>query len=423
MNTHYKTIDEKSTNITNNIGLNINMSKIIIFLILLFALNFLNLQRYLFIILTGVFALYTIIHKKSIVTNLEMCILLLFSLSYCIFYSQYNSYITSTVIQIGIFPVVSYSIGLNLYRNCKDMGNKIIWAIVIGLFINGALNMYLFYQAGENLRVVPQFWSGEILVATLNNCFFMMMASLLYISIFIIKKHRVKIILWICIGFGMVSSISTASRTLIYVTILVFMLNLAIHFYLNSDKASENLNIVLKASFLVLIIITMFSVNAFNLKDKYESSALSERFKTENLNMDNEPRFITQLKVLGQVFEHPFGDKKIDLYGLDYAHNMWLDTLYSVGIFPFIFLSIYSLLTIRRILKIIKNRYLSIEDTLILFSVTAAVNINFFLEPILEGLPYYFVLMCMINGVAFGKYSIENKKIDNMYNKKRLVIR
>lgn len=413
MNTHYKKIDAKSDNITNNImnniSLSINMSKIIIFLILLFSLNFLNLQKYLFIILTGIFALYTIIHKKSIVINLEMCILLLFSLSYCIFYSQYHSYITSTVIEIGIFPVLAYFIGLNIFRNCKNIGNQIIWAIVMGLFMNGALNMYLFYQAGQNLRLIPQFWSGETLVATLNNCFFMMMTSLLYISIFIIKKYRFKIILWICIGFGIVSSISTASRTLIYITILVFMLNLAIHFYLNSNKASENLKIVLKASFLVLMIIVMFSINAFNLKDKYESSALNERFKTEDLNIDSEPRFITQIKVLGQVFEHPFGDRQMDLYGLEYAHNMWLDTLNAVGVFPFVFLVIYSLLTIRTIYKIVKTRCLNIEDTLILFSVTMSVYTNFMLEPIIEGFPYYFILMCMVNGVAYGKYNVANQ--------------
>ena len=99
----------------------------------------------------------------------------------------------------------------------------------------------------------------------------------------------------------------------------------------------------------------------------------------------------------------------MDLYGLEYAHNMWLDTLNAVGVFPFVFLVIYSLLTIRTIYKIVKTRCLNIEDTLILFSVTMSVYTNFMLEPIIEGFPYYFILMCMVNGVAYGKYNVANQ--------------
>lgn len=98
------------------------------------------------------------------------------------------------------------------------------------------------------------------------------------------------------------------------------------------------------------------------------------------------------------MLAYPYGGSKI-LQG-NYAHNLWIDTINTVGIIPFYLITLYSILTMLNLIKLIKNNNIKDDIKHLLFSIYLGLSINFMLEPILEGVPYLFATMCIINGLT-----------------------
>ncbi|KWX87462.1 hypothetical protein AMQ83_12970 [Paenibacillus riograndensis] len=97
--------------------------------------------------------------------------------------------------------------------------------------------------------------------------------------------------------------------------------------------------------------------------------------------------------------------------GLNYAHNLWLDVLYSTGIIPFFLLAIFTMLCIKNVVYISKRRNVNKLFIFVIISVYAGYLLNFMVEPILEGVPYMFLSFCLLNGMI-KKYFDLNKNTE-----------
>lgn len=105
--------------------------------------------------------------------------------------------------------------------------------------------------------------------------------------------------------------------------------------------------------------------------------------------------------VISSMFSNPFGNNNAD--ELLYAHNLWLDVIRQTGIFPCILLlgitwTGYSSL---RKLLIVKKDAISF----VLLSLTTINFVYCMAEPVIEGIPLYFYLFCMLIGFNIQTYS------------------
>ncbi|MDM0948412.1 hypothetical protein QTI79_04170 [Clostridium perfringens] len=276
--------------------------------------------------------------------------------------------------------------------------------------------MVLFYKYPIEGRMVTDFWTKLPRTATLQGIFFSMMVSLFFYSIFIIKSKKEKFLKFLLIGciiFSIIATLNTATRTLIYISILVFIINIIIYFYLSKKNFKKIIKLIILLGIILNIIIIIYNTDTFGLKTAIENTQLYKREVLLQSSGYKDERFKSYTEILSGIYLYPMGGRKIDIT-LKYAHNLWLDTALVVGIIPFINLIIYTILTLFTIIYFLKNKYISEKNKYLITSVYSALIINFMVEPILEGIPHIFILSVIINGITnkyiiLTKHEIKNK--------------
>lgn len=377
-------------------------------ILFLFSLNFMNRSNYIYVALIFIAGVY--MYKKNIKISLtsEFFILTICFTSYFLIYANYFYVSLQSFITYWIGPISGYFIGYHIINKRGNIdSNKVNFAIVWGLFIHGMLNMILFISGGNNGRVIPDIWLGIGILATLQGTFFTLISGLLFYSLYITKSILNKIILIVAILFSIYSTLQTASRTLLIIVIITLLVNIAIYIFLNKIKLNTLLNIIIKIILSGLVITICYTSNLLQIKDIYENSQLYKRVNSEHqLSLQEDGRFEMYKEVSKEMFNYPMGGDKMPVIG--YAHNLWLDTAKMVGIIPFFLLLIYTIMTILTLLKFIKNKYIQDEKKYLITSIYISMTLNFMVEPILEGVPYMFIMMCIINGST--RYILDSTK-------------
>ena len=95
------------------------------------------------------------------------------------------------------------------------------------------------------------------------------------------------------------------------------------------------------------------------------------------------------------MFNYPLGG----LRETSYYHNLWLDVGRVAGIFPFLCMIVYTIAINWHAIQIIKDKQVSIWFRYLILCVYLGIQINFFVEPILEGLLDFFLIFTVINGM------------------------
>ena len=261
------------------------------------------------------------------------------------------------------------------------------------------LNMILYFTRGVDGRLVPNIWTGGWTTATLQGTFFTLICSLLFYSIYIVESRFKKVCLIFSILFCIYSTLQIASRTILIIIFITLIVNVMLYVYLNQTKYKRLLNIFLKMLLIISIIIICYNINFLKIKDIYEQSEFYNRVNSEyQTNLQEDPRFEMYRTVIKEMFNYPMGGKKIS--GINYAHNLWLDIANVVGIIPFFLIVLYSIMTLLTIAKFIKNKYIREKKKYLVISLYSSMTINFMVEPILEGVPYMFIIMCILNGAT-----------------------
>ena len=386
-----------------NKKLNELYNKLLLICIFLGALNAFNGD------IVWTFVIFFIIAIRMISCNGKMYfdngfkILSLFSLSYILINTGMNSNGLQSMLRYGVVPPLAYFIGLNMVD--KDFilykFKSIILTISFGFFTHGALNMskYNGTVIYQNIveRDVPDFWTNITINATLQNIFYTMIVSLLFYAIFIERNRLLKIVIMGCIMFSIVASIKTATRTSIYILGIVFIASIILTMYLKRNKQLKLINFIFLLSTVAIVAYFGYENNFLGIKSYYENSQLYIRMGSKQNNL----RTDTQIYILKNLLTYPLGGNKLILpNNMAYAHNLWLDVVFKVGIIPFILLITYSVKTSLTVLEIVKSKKISEEIKYIIFAVFIASNLNFATEPILDGAFQFFSYFCMINGAT-----------------------
>lgn len=381
---------------------------IFINLLFLFCLNFMNKSNYIYIGLMLVFIVWMYIKNIKISLTVEFLILTICFTTYFLIYQIYFSISIHSFITFWIGPILGYFIGYHIVNMKGNLDISIVsFTIVWGMFIHGMLNIILFLVRGVKGRLIPDIWLGTDILATLQGTFFTLICSLFFYSLYHVKSKFTKIIFLAAMLFSIFSTLQTASRTLLLITGVVFVVNMIIYIYLNTTKFNKILKTTIKILLVVCVIIICYKSNFLKMKEIYEESELYKRINSEyQTNLDEDPRFDMYKTVAREMFNYPMGGNKMPFIG--YAHNLWLDTAKTVGIIPFFLLVLYTIMTLLTLIKFIKNKYIQDDKKYLMASLYIGMILNFMVEPILEGVPYMFIMMCIINGTT--RYTLDSSK-------------
>lgn len=337
---------------------------------------------------------------KYIRRNYLLIILLLHAV---IYYINYSSISLDWLAKNMFNPVILFVIGywLTVKQKSNELASKIL---ILGLFMHGALNVGIYIQNPLSMmnREFVNIWGGTI-TATLHNILFIPIVCLLFYTVYIEKNKMLKSFILIGIIIAIYSTIVSASRTLIFMLVIGFLLNI----FLNKRDNKKKINTLISICLIITTLIILYQFNVMGIRSWLGTSNLGERLAGGISNNDSivkNIRWEMSLKILRALPTHPFG--KITV--VHYAHNLFLDIAKYTGILSATGLTIWSINSMYKYAKyVLKTRK---DWDIVLFSIGVCMTLVLLLEPVLEGLPIIFSSYCYLCGIYKGSQVIYNKR-------------
>lgn len=368
-------------------------------LILVLSMNIFNKFFYLVLVLFAVLMLFCF--KEKIYLNVNLLYIFIFCMFYMLF-THSTLYGINNILKIFLYAV-GYIIGLFLVKQNgtqEKMITKYILLIAFGACFHGVLNFvinYLDFGFNPPSRNLPDIWTGEIWGATGHNTVFAIFIGSVYYLFFIQKKFILKSIGLIGLISMILFNLMTASRTVFFLLVFVFIVSLFSQMFITKKIKTKTILIILISLFFLE---NMYSLNLFGMRDIIGDTPLYNRLIVlEDSNDIESSRFYRQEIYLSNLYNYPFGGNNIKNQ-IGYAHNLWLDTYDSAGVFPTLFLIMFVLSVLLNVFKLLKSKYINNEFKVLLIGVYSALISQFMVEPILEGVPWLFILFCIISGMT-----------------------
>lgn len=386
-------------------------------LLLLFfvSLNFKNLYFYLIFLTFFVCLLANI--KQFKIDAVSICLALL-SVCYILFYPPTRDSIT-TILKQFAFPMC-YLIGLNLFdannnnmikekSNADDQLKLSIIVVAFGTLLHYLLNASI--NIGSLLRNTVDYWTGDVVSAT-DQALLAIIAICVF-SIWLFGDYSVWKRLIASLGLVLIFAYNfvLAGRTILLMSAIIMCVAfLFIRKHINPDAQIKSylfvFGIVLTALLLVLN-------NVGGMRDWIMNSNFSQRFETQEIVEDI--RFERKISYVIHMIKFPFGGGALKAYVGGYAHELYLDVFSDVGIVGYLLVIAVVVITVINVIKFIKMKDFAIDTKAMVLCVFMGINIVFFLEPILQGEPWFFCVFCFLSG-ALRKNLLIKKQIEQEWS-------
>ncbi len=377
---------------------------IISVLIFLIFFGFMGLENYLVLLALGIVLLIGI-NKYDLGKPLGiLCIILL--LHVIIYYCNFSRLSMDWLAKNFLNPVILCFLGYWLTLRSESSITP-IKLLIYGFSLHGMLNIliYTINPATMTERSMINIWGGQM-TATLQNLLFIPTISLLFYGIYILKNRKRKMLIIIACLIAVYGSIISASRTVLYLVPVCFLIGMILTAEKNHYKRTYT---VISVFVMVVLIVVAYEVNLFGIRSWVESSSLGERIATgisRNDSIIENARWTMSFKILSELPSHLFGN----ITSVRYAHNLFLDIAKYTGVIPAAGLLLWFVVEGVKHLEYTLSDF-SDEWDAILFSMASGFMIAFFLEPILEGLPIIFGAFCYLCGVMRGRRRRTNEYV------------
>ena len=374
----------------------VRYTTIISALIFLIFLGFAGLENYL--ILSALAIVLFVGISKCDLNRSVMLLFIILLIHVVIFYYNYSRLSMDWMAKNFLNPVILCFLGYWLTLRSQSSVTS-IRLLIYGFFLHGALNILVYAMNPSTMieRSMINIWGGQ-LTATLQNLLFIPIISLLFYGVYILRDKKRKIIIIAACVIAVYGSIVSASRTLLYLVLICFLINMI---FTAQKNQYRRINILVSVLALVVALVAAYEFNLFGIRLWVESSSLGERIATgisTNDSLIENIRWTMSLKILSELPSHPLGNITV----VHYAHNLFLDIAKYTGIIPALGLLLWSLSETAKQFSYTRSNC-SDEWDAILFSMTIGFMIAFFLEPVLEGLPIIFSAFCYLCGVMKGR--------------------
>ncbi len=347
--------------------------------------------------------------KKSLDTDFTL--LALFTFSYAIFYTFNLDLGTQFIFIYAFIPLAFYLLGKLLVWKADNVKQLFMMSLFLGIFFSFiALISVLLNIAEQGFvsleRSVPYIWGGIPPAATVMATYFLfnMCIPAILISRFKETGLLVKIFLFVVFLLSVYCVLRLGSRT--QLAIGLFTLIASLLYIVTKQSAKKNILI-----FILIFVGVNFGLSRFDLNSKSDlMTSFSSRMESKSHGAGTAGgRSQRWEKSLVNLWEEPLG---WDYQEFGHSHNLWLDVARVSGILPFLLLvafSIRSFINTRKV--IIKNPgNIALNNLIIAFSL--AIFLQFFVEPIFEGVFHLFVFYCLFQGIINGYLqNLHGKKV------------
>ncbi len=310
-------------------------------------------------------------------------------------------------VRMTFIPFLFYYYGksvIELYdQERREQRTKVLVMILsLGLLMGGILNAVSWYRHGfEGGRRWAEFWSGRILPATQHVFWGVLISGLMFYGLYYWKKNKLLNGLVVLGGLWSVwFSLFTKSRTLVIIFALVLGFNIVLYCCLNwhdEDKRYKIKNIWIGILILCVLAIAAYCFNVGGISDFMKSSIWGR-----DGGIFHNVRFEAQISVMKQLFKYPFGGRQMDLAGLNYAHNVWLDMANTAGLIPFILVAIYTVVTAYGLIKLIRSHTVGQEIKYLIASAYISLFLYYMVEPAFDANLMYWSFWMLICGLVKG---------------------
>lgn len=372
----------------------------ILLILFLMALNMLG--RFYYLAFFAV-ALLAIVQHEAIKLPRAMLPALLLSVSLCLFSSN------ASVSLLGLLKQFTYPLCVVIGYNLIDsedsqtaQGQAIHLTLVLALGAYGHYLLNLLLNRGVVAeRNMIDFWTGSTLSATGQATMACMIVAVASAFLFMSNAKSVKAIMVAILASVLYYNLKLAGRTLFVLLGVALLVALVMKIVL-SDSHAARTKLIMGTVCAALMIIVLFSTNAFHVQDTIQESNFYDRFYGENaMELSEDGRLSKKVQYLSVMLNYPFGGGNIHEQIGTYAHDIILDTYDEGGLFAMIAILLILTDVICKCARVIRGKRITDDcKTLIATSLTV-IMLEFMIEPVLEGMPWLMASFCVLYG-AYG---------------------
>lgn len=297
-------------------------------------------------------------------------------------------------------PVLAYCAGWSICENEKANRSKLICRIILAILIGYAVHAFQNYMINKDVVVRSQLrdvYSGVMRAATGSGAINTLSFSLIAYFLFIEKNVAAKAVGITAFSISFAYAFILGTRTQFIILIFTVIVVLLVYMIEKKGCAGGLLFVFFAIIFVALAYLIVYHFELFGIKNFIENSNLARRYvEGSGIEDADQYRFGSIFRGLTNLFVYPFGVPK----GLtSYYHNLWLDVGRIGGVIPFFFITILTISSLYRVLRLSFDKGLDFKSRYMFFSVYLGYYVNFAVEPILEGFKDYFYIFCILNGM------------------------
>ena len=363
-----------------------------------FGINFAGLG--LWILIGGCIALFLLKRDLVIPTTRQFLVVLLFAISYSacsvIFGGLTEQAEYLWVISIAI--ISAYLIGWNWQKIFPGAtASSVMILFGLSFAAHGLLNYFYSLQLGVgDSGFCYDFWSKSNSASTAQGVLFTPLISVIWIVLLQPRSPFLKAASFITLLFAVRYNFMLGGRSFLLLLALAAFVYLVLKITFSADSVGDAIKNILVVCLLLFLILFLYQKNVFNLKSTFENSYMAHRFKYQSVAEDD--RATRWVYYASHFSQGIFGGNKISISsGYGYAHNLWLDVFDQAGLIPYVLLLVLSFSSAIQGLRTAfsVNRYEGLYAT----SFYVIYFAQFFIEPILQGSPYFFISFVFITGL------------------------
>ncbi len=379
-----------------------DFNKIIFFVVILAAMNFMLYGSYLIMIAFGI---YLVFNRGKFIITIPALSLVFLVCSYILFDILSSGSMNLRIVAAPCAYILAYNLIPNdRYYDFCDVLTLISYSMAAHSIVSFIYSISVFGFSGFVEGVSYDMWSGDVSAATGVAAYYFFTATLVPLVIMRPNWHNILLLIITC-----VHDILIGGRTYLILLTVSLALTLIGKIVVSKHKIATILKYCLVVGIIAAFLIYIYQNNVWNIKSMFESSYLYERFFSDNPQGElfQTSRWERKLIYLQNLLEYPFGGNHIrnDL-SVGYAHDIWLDTFDRSGLLTLFILLLYTISSIIRFFKCAIKTNDCLHKKIILIVFPIVLMLAFLVEPIMEGAPMVFFMYCFMDGVISKKLDV-----------------
>ena len=387
---------------------------IVAVLLFLASMNLFN--KYFYLVFFAL-AIFIVLGRSTFSVNLWLIVLVLFSCCSLLFNPE-SLYGITAAIKKFIYPLC-YFLGLNILtqrkrshkngsiaeemKRAERLFLSLCVVIAAGIAIHVLLNLLINLE--ESNRNLIDIWTEQPTSATLHAA--MMCLGIGMIPALLLNKSsvRLKVFAAVQLIVFVIFALMLASRTFFVLAALVFVVGI-VDVMLHSKSRALLKKILLVLFCIALLLVLIFVANPFGIRTWLEGTNFYQRFFGEYASgLFSDTRLVLKRKYFEKMFSWEYmwgGDALRRAVGGSYAHELYLDTYSADGIIAYVLVIAFVFSSSLRAFRLAlgrKGRVSRLSAALIL-GILVALNVEFFIEPILAGISWLFPTYCLLAGMT-----------------------